>query len=156
MRKHCWIMTIQKLVSSWIIPFRWKWGLAGAFWRVKALFRRALVTQIQASFAPDGSVMSEGYNTYLCLVVDGMACQRENPLTFPLNSVCANYNLVSSCQFVIAASYMFLSTLALSWSLLLLHVVRKIYTSACNKSMWLNRETLEVYLWRCRKTGWLV
>lgn len=81
---------------------------------------------------------------------------RENPLTFPQSSVCANYNLVSSCQFVIAASYTFLSTLALSWSLLLLYIVRKIYTRACSKSTWLNKETSEVYLQRCGKAGWLV
>lgn len=40
----------------------------------KHIFRSVLVTQIQASFARDGSVMSEGYNTYLGLVMDGMTC----------------------------------------------------------------------------------
>jgi len=41
---------------------------------MKALFRSALVSQIQASLAQEGSVTGEAYSTYLGVVVDGMAC----------------------------------------------------------------------------------
>lgn len=47
----------------------------------------------------------------------GTLDHRETPQTSPQSSICSSYNLVSSCQFVIAASYTFLSTLALPWSL---------------------------------------
>lgn len=117
-------MTIQKLASSWIVSASWEWGLVGACWRIKALFRRVLVTQIQASFAQshargmgDKSRSGGGWG--------GTLDQRETPQTSPQSSICSSHNLLPSCRFVIAASYTFLSTLALPGSLLLLHRVGK-------------------------------
>lgn len=62
----------------------------------------------------------------------GTLDQREPPQTSPQSSICSSYNLPSSCQSVIAASYTFLSTLALPWALLLLHRAGKI--SLCLQS----------------------
>lgn len=86
---------------------------------------------------------------------DGTLDQRETPWTSLHSSICSNYSLVPSCQFVIAASYTFLSTLALSWSLLLLRRVGKISPCACSQSVCLNWGALEVCVWRCGKIAGL-
>lgn len=148
-------MTIQKLASSWIVSASWEWGLVGACWRIKALFRRVLVTQIQASFAQshargigDKSRSGGGWG--------GTLDQRETPQTSPQSSICSSHNLLPACHFVIAASYTFLSTLALPGSLLLLHRVgEKKSPHACSQSVGLNRGALEVCWWkRAASTVW--
>lgn len=85
--------------------------------------------------------------------------EKNPPSTFPCHLVCANCNLVPSCQLVTAASYVLLSKLALLWFLLLLHIVKiYIYAPIYSKCIWVNKENLEVFakIWKDRRLSYSV